>query len=77
MTCHQRGRPTWNENLAAFVPGSILPNGMIVAGAANGDMSTAGALQGGAQAAHAILGLKGSMPKLPATEDSPVRLTPF
>ena len=77
MNCHQRGRPTWNENLAAFVPGSILPNGMIVAGAANGDMSTAGALQGGAQAAHAILGLKGSMPKLPATEDSPVRLTPF
>ena len=21
LTCHQRGRPIWNEALAAFVPG--------------------------------------------------------
>jgi heterotetrameric sarcosine oxidase alpha subunit len=77
MTCHQNGRPTWNENLAAFVPGSILPNGMIVAGAANGNMSTAGALYGGAHAACTVLGLKENMPKLPAAEDAPVKLTPF
>ena len=77
MTCHQRGRPRWNESLAAFVPGDTLPNGMIVAGAANGDMSTAGALHGGAQAARVVLGLKGSMPKLPTAEDAPIRLTPF
>ncbi|MFB1024136.1 MAG: FAD-dependent oxidoreductase, partial [Octadecabacter sp.] len=56
MTCHQRGRPTWNADLAAFVPGGTLPDGMIVAGAANGDMSTAGALRGGALAARAALG---------------------
>jgi sarcosine oxidase subunit alpha len=77
MTCHQRGRPTWNDDLAAFVPGGTLPDGMIVAGAANGDMSTAGALRGGAQAAHAALGLKGRLPKLPLAEDTPVNLTPF
>ena len=77
MTCHQRGRPTWNADLAAFVPGGTLPDGMIVAGAANGDMSTAGALRGGAQAARAALGLKGRLPKLPVAEDAPVNLTPF
>jgi heterotetrameric sarcosine oxidase alpha subunit len=77
MTCHQRGRPTWNADLAAFVPGGTLPDGMIVAGAANGDMSTAGALRGGAQAARAALGLKGRWPKLPVAEDAPVNLTPF
>ena len=77
MTCHQRGRPTWNDDLAAFVPGGTLPDGMIVAGAANGDMSTAGALRGGAQAARAALGLKGRLPKQPAAEDAPVNLTPF
>ena len=46
MTCHQRGRPQWNKDLAAFVPGHDLPPGMTVAGAANGDFSTAGALRG-------------------------------
>jgi heterotetrameric sarcosine oxidase alpha subunit len=77
MTCHQRGRPTWNADLAAFVPGGTLPDGMIVAGAANGDMSTAGALRGGALAARKALGLKGRLPKMPTAEDAPVNLTPF
>ena len=77
MTCHQRGRPTWNDDLAAFVPGGTLPHGMIVAGAANGDLSTHGALRGGAQAAKAALGLKGRLPKLPQAEDAPVNVTPF
>lgn len=77
MTCHQRGRPTWNDTLAAFVPGGTLPPGMIVAGAANGDMSTAGALAGGAAAAKKALGLKGRLPALPQAEDAPVNITPF
>jgi sarcosine oxidase subunit alpha len=77
MTCHQRGRPTWNDTLAAFVPGDDLPPSMVVAGAANGEMSTHGALQGGAQAARAVLGLKGRLPKLPSAEDTPVSVTPF
>ncbi|SMX42552.1 sarcosine oxidase subunit alpha family protein [Octadecabacter ascidiaceicola] len=77
MTCHQRGRPTWNSDLAAFVPGADLPMGMVVAGAANGDLSTHGALLGGAQAAKSLLGIKGRLPKLPETEDAPVNVTPF
>ena len=32
LTCHQRARPTWREDLAAFVPGKDLPVGMSVAG---------------------------------------------
>lgn len=77
MTCHQRGRPAWNEALAAFVPGGTLPAGMCVAGAANGDMSTAGALRGGAQAAMDALALTGALPDLPQAEDAPVNITPF
>ncbi|WP_299414949.1 sarcosine oxidase subunit alpha family protein [uncultured Sulfitobacter sp.] len=77
MTCHQRGRPMWNEALAAFVPGKALPPGMTVAGAANGDMSTTGALRGGAQAAQNALGLKSALPDLPQAEDAPVNIKPF
>ena len=77
LTCHQRGRPAWNDALAAFVPGGVLPVGMTVAGAANGDMSTAGALRGGAEAAKRALGLKGKLPTLPKAEDAPVNITPF
>tara|TARA_R110002020_G_scaffold282883_3_gene498621 strand:- start:32167 stop:35103 length:2937 start_codon:yes stop_codon:yes gene_type:complete len=77
MTCHQRGRPAWNEALAAFVPGGTLPAGMCVAGAANGDMSTAAALRGGAQAAMDALELTGALPDLPQAEDAPVNITPF
>lgn len=77
MTCHHGGRPVWNEKLAAFVPGASLPPGMTVAGAARSDLSTMGALRGGAQAAKAALGLKGRLPKLPKAEDAEVSVTPF
>ena len=77
MTCHQRGRPIWNEALAAFVPSGTLPPGMSVAGAANGEMSTAAALTSGAQAAKTALGIKGRLPVQPMTEDAPINITPF
>ena len=77
MTCHQRGRPTWNGDLAAFVPGGTLPPGMSVTGAANGDLSTHMALKTGAAAAKAALGLKGRSAKTPMAEDAPVSQTPF
>ena len=76
LTCHQRGRPVWNEALSAFVPGADLPSGMSVAGAANGIFSTHGALASGAAAAMAALDLKGT-PDLPTAEDAPVTQTPF
>ena len=50
LTCHLGGRPAWSEALAAFVPGSDLPPGMSVAGAANGAMTLARCLAEGAQA---------------------------
>ncbi|WP_271946750.1 sarcosine oxidase subunit alpha family protein [Ruegeria faecimaris] len=77
MTCHQRGRPAWDETLAAFVPGADLPVGMSVAGAANGDMSTHGALRSGAEAAIAALDLTNAKPDLPEAEDAPIAQTPF
>ncbi len=40
MTCHMNGRPTWNEEIASFVPTPNSIPGMVVVGAANGHMST-------------------------------------
>ena len=77
LTCHQRGRPTWDDGLAAFVPGEILPPGMSVTGAALGHLSTHGALENGVKAAKTALGLKGRTAKLPSAEDAPVTQTPF
>ncbi|MEP5088268.1 MAG: 2Fe-2S iron-sulfur cluster-binding protein, partial [Paracoccaceae bacterium] len=80
MTCHQRGRPVWNERLAAFVPGGDLPVGLSVAGAANGEFSTAAALKAGStQAAAALrdLGMTARAIRLPNAEDEGVNLAPF
>ncbi len=77
LTCHQRGRPIWKEELAAFVPGGTLPPSMTVAGAAAGAFSTHGALKSGADAVRKALGLKGRAPAVPQAEDAPVNQTPF
>ncbi|MBV7395969.1 sarcosine oxidase subunit alpha family protein [Mameliella sediminis] len=80
MTCHQRGRPQWDETLAAFVPGGTMPTGLIPAGAAKGVFSTHGALTSGQEAAAQALsdlGMAAPAPVLPRAEDAPVRLTPF
>ena len=76
LTCHQRGRPVWNEALAAFVPGGTLPPGMTVAGAATGAFSTHAALHSGAEAARSALGLDAAA-EIPQAEDAPVTQTPF
>ncbi len=77
LTCHQRGRPVWNETLSTFVPGDTLPPGLTVAGAANGIMSTHGALKSGAEAATHALDLKSDAIAIPTAEDAPVTQTPF
>jgi len=80
LTCHQRGRPVWDDSLHAFVPGADLPAGQIVAGAAKGEMTTAAALQAGAEAAVSALrdlGIHAVSPDLPKATDAPVSLTPF
>ncbi len=55
LSCHQRGRPTWREDIASFVPGGVLPTGMSVAGAANGELTLGTALRNGHNAALAAL----------------------
>ncbi|WP_282064643.1 sarcosine oxidase subunit alpha family protein [Aliiroseovarius marinus] len=80
LTCHQRGRPVWNDDIHAFVPGQGLPSGQSVAGAAMGEMSTHAALTGGAAKAVealAALGIEAKVGDLPKAEDAPVSLTPF
>ncbi len=46
LTCHLGGKPVWNDEIAAFVPGA-LPPGMTVAGAAAGALTLARCLGGG------------------------------
>ena len=74
LTCHQRGRPTWREDINAFVPGGDLPPGMAVAGAANGSMTLAAALNEGRSVANAQvkdLGFTASRKAAPKAEDEP------
>ncbi|RDD60308.1 sarcosine oxidase subunit alpha family protein [Ferruginivarius sediminum] len=80
LTCHQRGRPEWREDIAAFVPGKDLPVGLTVAGAANGSLSLAAALLDGetrAREAVESLGFKPAKHTPAKAEDEAVELTPF
>jgi sarcosine oxidase subunit alpha len=76
LTCHMNGRPRWSEDLAAFVPMEGAVPGLVAVGAANGSMSTHGALATGhAAALRAVeaLGRKVSV-AVPEAEDMPYRL---
>ena len=80
LSCHQRGRPKWKEDLCAFVPGDILPAGMLVAGAANGEMSLFGALKSGQRNANDALDqINQPSPSstLPSAVDEPGSITAF
>ena len=76
LTCHMNGRPRWDEDLAAFVPMAVAVPGLVAVGAANGSMSTHGALvtgQAAALTAVEALGRKVAVP-VPEAEDMPYRL---
>jgi sarcosine oxidase subunit alpha len=75
LTCHQRGRPEWRDDLSAFVPGRDLPPGMVVAGAANGALTLGAALRAGRDAAQSI-GYADNAP-LPEAEDEPHACAPM
>ena len=81
LTCHQRGRPSWREDISAFVPGSELPAGMLVAGAANGALSLCSALTEGWTAANNALKDLGIEPShaatIPTAEDEPTAVSAF
>ena len=80
LTCHQRGRPEWREDINAFVPGGTLPTGMAIAGAANGAMTLAAALAQGQAVADAQLSDLGFTPvaaDVPEAEDEPSKGAAF
>ena len=80
LTSHHRGRPVWNEEIAAFGPPDNGPTGLSVAGASLGNFTTAGALSSGVSQANAILkdlGIKQTKIALPMAEDAPASMTPF
>ena len=79
LTSHLGHKPVWNEQIAAFVPDK-LPDGMRVAGAAQGSFTLAGALAEGAAAGVAaadICGFDGTSPQLPRLAPEPLALTPL
>lgn len=78
LTCHMNGRPTWREDILAFVPTPGAVPGMDSVGACNGAMSTAACLREGEQAGARIaadLGKTASTRHLPDAEDDPYRLS--
>ncbi|WP_333683300.1 sarcosine oxidase subunit alpha family protein [Pontibaca methylaminivorans] len=80
LTCHQRGRPVWSDEIAAFVPAPDAIPGLTVTGAANGDFSTAAALRTGSEGARAALddlGITAPAFDLPEAEDAPLDITPL
>ncbi|MHA7850835.1 sarcosine oxidase subunit alpha family protein [Roseovarius sp.] len=80
LTCHQRGRPVWRDDINAFIPGDALPPGMAVAGAANGALTLSAALAQGQATANAQieqLGFTASHTATPRAEDEPHRGAAF
>jgi sarcosine oxidase subunit alpha len=55
LTCHHRGRPVWDDQIAGFVPAGGLPPGMIVAGATNGRMQISEVFADGVSAARTVV----------------------
>jgi len=80
LTCHQRGRPSWNDAISAFVPGDDLPAGMQVAGAAVGALSLTDALQSADSAVSTLLneiGVSVDNSPLPNASDDVVNIDAF
>ncbi len=80
LTCHQRGRPQWRNDIAAFVPGGNLPPGMSVAGAASGSLTLASALAEGQNLANDLveeLGFSPTSAAPPKAEDEPRAVAQF
>lgn len=72
LTCHQRGKPEWNSDILAFVPGGTLPTGMMIAGAANGTLGLSSGMADSVQAVQKIVRDLGGRPAtydIPSSED--------
>lgn len=76
LTCHLGGRPTWDADLATFLPTANAVPGMVVAGAAAGAFTTRSALETGqACAADALSTMRGKSISvdMPNSDDTPAR----
>ena len=79
LASHHRGRPLWDDAIAAFVPPRDGIPGLAAVGAAAGALSTHAALATGtAQAVLALaeLGRSATAMPVPEAEDAPIRITP-
>ncbi|TCK31064.1 N-methylglutamate dehydrogenase subunit C [Ancylobacter aquaticus] len=79
LTCHHGGKPAWNEDIAAFVPGTC-PPGLSVAGAAKGILGLGACLRDGAETgAESARALGFTVPahEVPEVADAAFALTPF
>ncbi len=80
LTCHHGSRPTWNEDIAAFVPSDGAVPGLYPAGAARGKFSTAACLKDGvkvAQEALQSIGVNASAPDVPVAADGTYDIAPL
>ncbi|RUV68135.1 sarcosine oxidase subunit alpha family protein [Mesorhizobium sp. M5C.F.Cr.IN.023.01.1.1] len=80
LASHHRGRPIWNDEVQAFLPGDDGPSGLIPAGAAAGHFSTVKTLRSGAAAALRALnelGIAAALPSLPRSEESRYGVAPI
>ncbi len=80
LTCHHRGRPTWRDDIAGFVPGGELPPGMTVAGAANGAITLSAAIIEAHAAATELageLGHSGAAGDAPKASDEAADIKPY
>ena len=80
LTCHHRGRPTWRDEIAAFVPGDELPQGMTVVGGAAGSLTLGAALREGFRAGEEAaldLGAKASAGSAPKAWDEASSISAF
>lgn len=80
LTCHLNGRPTWRDDILAFVPRPGAVPGLYAAGACNGVFSTAGCLRDGVRAASEALRDLGITPAevtSPEAENAPYAIAPL
>tara|TARA_B100000470_G_scaffold120498_1_gene92984 strand:- start:928 stop:3891 length:2964 start_codon:yes stop_codon:yes gene_type:complete len=74
LTCHHRGIPKWNEEIASFIPDEATPPGMSVAGRAKGTMMLSDAIKEGHELGSTVasdLGYKASDLKAASTPAVP------
>jgi methylglutamate dehydrogenase subunit C len=80
ITSHHRSKPTWDEAIAAFIPGEGGPMNLTVAGAASGAFSTHAALATGQSRTLDVLkamGISAKARALPQAEDAAISIKPL